>query len=129
MEIWNYNPYNGEFICKSLADESPLEPGEFLIPAYATTIPAPEPQEGKAIVFVNNKWDFEEDHRGETWWDEEGNPIIIQEIGKPLDTLSSVEPPPKPIKNNNTLKDLTPAEKLAMIGLSTDDLKTLLGIE
>ena len=59
MRIWNYIPINGELIGESLADESPLEPGVFLIPAHATTIQPPDSQEGKIIVFRNDSWSYE----------------------------------------------------------------------
>ena len=124
MDIWNYNRYTGELINQSEADESPLEPGVFLIPAHATTIAPPEPIEGKAIVFVNEEWTFEEDHRGETWWYANGDPIVITTLGKPIDDLTNVEPT-KPIEEK---PELTPTEKLAQLGLTVDDLKTLLGL-
>ena len=59
MKIWNYSPINGELIGEGLADESPLEPGIFLIPAHATTIQPPDPQEDKILVFKNNSWSHE----------------------------------------------------------------------
>ena len=60
MKIYNYHPETNLFICESIADESPLEPGIFLIPAYATTIKPPELQEGKTLHFENNEWVFKD---------------------------------------------------------------------
>lgn len=54
--IYNYHPISGEYIGESEADESPLEPGVFLIPAFATTIEPPPAVEGKKRVFSNETW-------------------------------------------------------------------------
>lgn len=57
MKIYNYDPNNGEFVSESLADESPLEQGAYLIPAHATTIVPPEfDPETETCVFKNNSW-------------------------------------------------------------------------
>lgn len=54
--IYHYHHVTGEFTCTSIADESPLEPGIALIPAYATDIPVPETMNGKRVVFSDNEW-------------------------------------------------------------------------
>jgi hypothetical protein len=56
MKIYNYSALDGEYIGESNADESPLEPGVFLIPANATTIVPPAEQDGKTINFENGAW-------------------------------------------------------------------------
>ena len=56
MKIYNYEFDTGLYIGESLADESPLEPDKFLIPAYATTIAPPNAQDGKTINFENGAW-------------------------------------------------------------------------
>ena len=56
MEIYNYHEYTREFLSTSVADESPLEPGVYHIPANATTIQPPEHVEGKTRNFVNGNW-------------------------------------------------------------------------
>ena len=56
MKVYNYSAFSGEFTGVNTADESPLEPGVFLIPANATTVSPPDPQEGKTINFQNGGW-------------------------------------------------------------------------
>jgi hypothetical protein len=60
MKIYNYDRVTGLYTGGSLADQNPLEPGNWLIPAYATTVEPPAPQDGKVILFVNNAWVYED---------------------------------------------------------------------
>ena len=59
MKVFNYNPDTGEFVSESEADESPLEPGVFLIPANATDIEPPSYGPGRRAVFADGKWSIE----------------------------------------------------------------------
>jgi len=49
----------GLFLGETMAHESPLEPGVWLIPAGAIDEPAPEIPEGQQARWVNNAWTFE----------------------------------------------------------------------
>lgn len=94
MQIWNYDPTTGELVSTGLADESPMEPGVFLLPAFATNIAPPSFVDGFCPVFRDGGWSLVEDHRGEKWWDVNGAEIVISELGKVPDGLSNVAPPP-----------------------------------
>lgn len=56
MKIYNYSPDTGAFIGESEADESPLEPGVVIIPAYATAIEPPATHAGKYPAFDGVTW-------------------------------------------------------------------------
>jgi hypothetical protein len=51
MKIYTYHPVTKIFVSESIADESPLEPGVYLIPAHATDIEPSEFSEDEFSVF------------------------------------------------------------------------------
>jgi hypothetical protein len=59
MNIYHYIADTGIFYAEGVADESPLEPGIFLVPAYATTVAPPEITEPEIAVFRNGGWNVE----------------------------------------------------------------------
>jgi hypothetical protein len=104
MNIYHYIADTGIFYSEGVADESPLEPGIFLIPAHATTVAPPVVTEPEIAVFRDGEWSVEL------------LPPPPEPEPVPLPT------PPEP------LVELTPAEKLAASGLTVEELKTLLGL-
>lgn len=56
MIIYNYDA-DGFFTGESEADESPLEPGVYLIPALATATAPPLFDEGMRAIFNGQTWD------------------------------------------------------------------------
>jgi hypothetical protein len=56
MKIFHYHPEAGAFLGEGTADESPLEPGAWLIPAHSTTTTPPNVQDGKQRVWINGDW-------------------------------------------------------------------------
>lgn len=60
MNIWHYHPQNRHLMGQGHADASPLEPGVFLLPAFATDIPPPNASDGFYVVFTGNGWALEE---------------------------------------------------------------------
>lgn len=55
-EIFNFDPANKAFTSSGFADESPLDEGGYLIPAFATEIPPPEIPAGKYAAFDGAAW-------------------------------------------------------------------------
>lgn len=55
MKIYNFDS-RGMFTCESIADESPLESGIFLIPANATPIAPPDLSANEIAVFNDGAW-------------------------------------------------------------------------
>lgn len=58
MKIYHYNEC-GYFCGQDIADESPLEPGVYLIPAYATDQEPPVAGENQLVKFVDGVWMLE----------------------------------------------------------------------
>lgn len=95
--VYHYSPVTGEYLGSSFADADPLDAGRWVVPAFATLLVPDDPEEGFAAVFGDGEWSTIEDHRGETWWDEDGHPVVIDFLGDPADEgLSDVEPEPEP---------------------------------
>lgn len=59
MQIYHYHPVTGEFLGEGVADESPLEPGAYLVPAHATATAPPTSMAGKVRVW-RGEWVFED---------------------------------------------------------------------
>ena len=57
MQIYHHNPYTQDYIGTTTADESPLEPGVYLIPAHATETAPPEfNAETHTCKFIDDAW-------------------------------------------------------------------------
>ena len=68
MNAYKYDSQTGEFLHEVLCQESPREPGKFLIPANATMVAPPEEQAGKARVWNGEEWGYRDDNRGKTMY-------------------------------------------------------------
>lgn len=89
MLIYNYHPFTGELLGSDVADESPREPGKFLIPAYATEVPPPTPVEGQLIRFVDGAWGYSPITAPETPPTEEPvEPEPVDPLDLPIDRLT-----------------------------------------
>lgn len=83
--VFLFHPLTGVFDGVYEAQESPLEPGEFLIPVASTVQQPPEVAERQVAVFRNGAWSVVADFRGVTYW-LAGVATTIEEI--------DVSPPP-----------------------------------
>ena len=77
MLVYNYSAITAEYTGTSSADEDPLDKGNWLIPAFATTTEPPIQKEGFARYFVNGAWEYRE--------------LVI----------TTPEPEPEPVKTDN----------------------------
>ena len=96
--IYNYDPQTGAFLNEATADESPLESGVILLPAFATTTKPPKAALYEVAVFVDGQWHVKADWRGVTLFvTATGAKAAITEIGKtPTDIGATDIPPPSP---------------------------------
>jgi len=60
MQIYHYSHKTGEYIGTGVADESPLEPGVWLIPANATKTPPLPNIDGYTVQFAGDAWKYVE---------------------------------------------------------------------
>lgn len=56
--IYHYQQDSGEFLGAGEARPDPMEPGRWLIPAWATTVQPPQPMEGKFRAFNGVAWEY-----------------------------------------------------------------------
>lgn len=95
MKIYNLSPATGEFLGEGYADESPLEPGVWHLPAWSVKKVPPEVGERQVAVYKEGKWSITDDWRGYQYW-VEGSCIvrIVSEIGvKPPEGHLTEKPP------------------------------------
>lgn len=91
--VYNYDPTTGEYTGENIANESPLEPGVYLIPAHSTEIAPPETSEHEAAVWNGTTWEVVEDWRGREGY-VNGEPTTIKELGALADGWSDTSPEP-----------------------------------
>lgn len=56
MDIYHYSEATGVYLGRSKAQADPMEPGRWLIPAWATSVAAGEEIEGMEQVFNGTEW-------------------------------------------------------------------------
>ncbi|MDH2917579.1 MAG: hypothetical protein PXX73_00080 [Sideroxydans sp.] len=97
MKIHNYSPTTGEYLNTTTADESPLEPGTFMIPALATGMALPAVKANEVAVFATGAWSVVADYRGQTVYEKTtGVPVQITELGALPASLVITKPTPTP---------------------------------
>lgn len=60
MKIYHFNE-QGRFVAQGIADESPLEPGVFMLPAMATGVKPPEVGAGYVAMWNGADWTIQLD--------------------------------------------------------------------
>ena len=109
MQIYNYDADTGIYTNEGVADESPLEPGVYLIPAHATTIEPPGwikaegaaiPHDAYAALMAGKlerftsagEWECIDDVRG-TWYDADGRAVQIDDLDADVSGMTREAPP------------------------------------
>ena len=110
--VYNYDPRTRIYTGASQADESPLEPGVFLIPAHAISQPPPGwikaegaaiPHDAYAALMAGKlerftsagEWECIDDVRG-VWYDTDGQPVKVSDLDADVSQLTREAPPAVP---------------------------------
>ena len=92
--VYNYNPDTKEFTGASRANESPREPGVFLLPANATFKPAPGAGPGQVVLWNGTDWDKIIDKRKKEWYDpSNGRRVNVNNPNADTSNLVDTKPP------------------------------------
>ncbi|MCD1265529.1 hypothetical protein [Shinella sumterensis] len=127
MNVYHFHHSTGEYLGSSEPDADPLDPGNVLVPAFATLAEPLEPAAGFAIVFVDDEWSHIADHRNEFWWEAGGRRVKIDFLGDPaerglLDEEPKIEPDPPTLADYEDaiqgMVDATAKEKLFRDGVT-----------
>jgi|GEM_PF-704317 len=96
--IYNYHPDTNEYLSTAPADVSPLQPGVWLIPAFATQLAPPAVGAAQVAVFIGGGWQVKPDWRGVPLYSTtDGSVVEIVAVGKtPLDVGATELVPPSP---------------------------------
>lgn len=86
MQIYHYSRKTGEYTGTGVADESPLEPGVYLVPANATTTAPPISIPGKARTWCG-EWVFKDVQVGEPTQDPAYEPTTEELARQARETL------------------------------------------
>jgi len=105
MDIQNYDD-NGIYLSTSLADIDPLNEGQYIIPANATTIPIPSYAQNEIPVFDGTSWSIEIDFRGTVYWDDDATKYHITDIGEAPPVWALYSEPVIPLPPPPTLDEL-----------------------
>lgn len=103
-KIYNYHLVSGEYWGQDYPAPSPMD-NEWIFPAYCTLIEPPKFEAKQMAVFnktpddmMLGEWVIVPDHRGETWYAENGESVTIDTLGDPSEQGLLKEKPPEPEK-------------------------------
>jgi len=89
--VFSFNPVTKEYVGQCAADESPLEPGNYLVPAFATTKEPPSTADREVAVFddVAGDWMIYPDFRSVPLCSTvDGSAVTVTEIGAQPDNTT-----------------------------------------
>jgi antitoxin (DNA-binding transcriptional repressor) of toxin-antitoxin stability system len=97
--VYLFDAVSGVLTEAYIAQESPEEPGEFIVPTHSTEIAPPALKQDEVAVFADGVWTVTPNYIGQTWFDSAtGEPVVITDLGKPAANLVAEKPviPPVP---------------------------------
>lgn len=100
---------DGVFTGAEVAQESPLEPGVYLMPAQSTAVEPPLTEDGYHAVWTGETWDT--------------RPVPVEPN---VDELTLPDPDPDQIEREFALRE-SGRSKLIALGLSVDEVNALVG--
>ncbi len=127
MNVYHFHHSTGEYLGSSEPDTDPLDPGNVLVPAFATLTEPLEPTAGFAVVFADDEWSHIADHRNEFWWEADGRKVKVDFLGDPaerglFDEEPEIEPEPPTLADYEdaiqAMVDATAKEKLFRDGVT-----------
>lgn len=89
MQYHSFSPVTGEYVGSREAQVDPVttkKKGEthyLLAGPNETATAVPDWLDGHTAVWDGESWKSVPDHRGETWYAEDGTPVIVSELGVP----------------------------------------------
>ena len=103
MKVYNYDKTTKEFVGESPAFDSPLEPGVYLIPSNATTVPVANAVAGTVAIFdeLAQTWTLVDDNRGIVYNTITNEEFTYHELGELPKTLTKKQKPSGPFKWEN----------------------------
>ena len=108
MNIYNYDPVTKEFLSVEEADNSPLEPDVYLLPANSTTIATPSDLEKHKTPCFNietKQWSIVDDYREVKLYSKETKEIVFAALGQTPEELNAA--PLRPTGDYDSWDELT----------------------
>lgn len=103
--VYLYDPSTGEYIRDYIAQESPMQPGEFIAPTHSVD-DAPLFVPGTHPVLQNGSWVNVPDHRGTIYYLADGSRHEVTELGFELPAGATLAPPILPPSIDQLLTDV-----------------------
>lgn len=104
--VYCYHAKTGEFISEEHSSPSPLEIGIFVAPANSVNIAPPKAGRHQKQIWNGEKWIIMPDFRGETWFDKNGAPVVIKDLGNPEENGLTPTLPTPPLPSLRELKNI-----------------------
>jgi len=92
--VYLYDQTTGEYQGEYEAQESPLEPTEFIVPTYSTDVAPFAIPNGKYLKWTNNAWVATNDNRG-IWYKPNGDAVEVNNVLEPIPNSWSRTQPEK----------------------------------